>query len=173
MQVLIWYLRISKTHPTMPMSECGPLSRTAGECQPRRIREYCVIKGLWFDQRAYDWNGERMNYRRCYLSTDRTRFISTTYILREYDWLYCPFLPACLVHRYFAFEVPFALNLFQFFRYTTDVFFDFIISVHIWDRCNMWRKDFLRSKLFFERVLSILSSIYLVNWGGGELIYNF
>lgn len=44
MQVLIRYLCISKMRPIIP--ECGPLSRTAGECQPRRIREYCVIKGL-------------------------------------------------------------------------------------------------------------------------------
>ena len=107
------------------------------------------------------------------LVPDRIRFISTTYILWEYDWLYCPFLPACLEHGYFAFEVPFALNLFQFFRCTTDVPFDFITSVRIWDRCKMWRKDSLCSKLFFERVLSILSSIYLISWGGGINIYNF
>jgi len=102
-------------------------SWTASECQPRRIREYCVIKGLWFDQKASESTTEmakRMNYQ-CYLST-RSYTYYFYYILWEHGWLYCPFPSACLERGYFAFEVPSALNLLLFLVSTTNP----LISLH-------------------------------------------
>lgn len=88
MQILIRYLRISKAHPTM--LECGPLSRTVGECQPRWIREYnkrIVIRS----------ESIRLKWRRGWttddviLVPDRTHTPSITCTLREHGWLYCLF----------------------------------------------------------------------------------